>query len=259
MGNIEQEEMEKVQKPQRKKKKTHRLYAFVVLVLGAAIIVLGTVLLFYVQKIEVSGNEYCSDQEIVDLVQDDQYSINALYIMGKYALGKGKILPCLESMKVRLKAPWIVSVKVEEKPIVGYVQNGDNYDYFDKEGLVVLESSALIGGLPSIEGIEVKDIKLYERLKSDDTRIFEEILEISKEVTKYELSTDKIICKDDDIYLYIGKICVNLGKSVSSEQIAQIKPILEKLGDQEGTLHLENYSEVSGTITFDIGEIPQEN
>ncbi|MGF0032000.1 cell division protein FtsQ/DivIB [Bariatricus sp. SGI.154] len=256
MGNLEQEEMEKVQK---KKKKSHRLYAFVVLVLGVAIIALGIVLLFYVQKIEISGNEYCSDQEIVDSVQNDQYSINALYIVGKYALGKGEVLPCFESMKVGLKAPWIVNVKVEEKPIVGYVRNGDNYDYFDKEGLVVLESSALIEGLPRIDGIEVKDIKLYQQLKSDDTRIFEEILETSKEVTKYELPTDKIVCKDDNIYLYIGKVCVNLGKSVSSEQIAQIKPILEKLGDQEGTLHLENYSEVSGTITFDIGEIPQEN
>lgn len=259
MDNIEQEEMEKVQKPQKKKKKTHRLYAFIVLVLGVAIIALGIVLLFYVQKIEVRGNEYTSNQEIVDSVQNDQYSINALYILGKYALGKGEVLPCFESMKVGLKAPWIVSVKVEEKPIVGYVQNGDNYDYFDKEGLVILESSVLIEGLPRIDGIEMKDIKLYQHIKSDDTKIFEEILETSKEVTKYELSTDRIVCKDDNIYLYIGKVCVNLGKSVSSEQIAQIEPILEKLGDQEGTLHLENYSEVSGTITFDIGEIPQEN
>lgn len=257
MGNLEQKEMEKPKK--KKKKKSHRLYAFIVLVLGAAIIALGVLILFYVQKVEISGNEYCSDQEIVDSVQNDQYSINALYIVGKYAFGKGEVLPCFESMKVGLKAPWIVSVKVKEKPIVGYVQNGDIYDYFDKEGLVVSESSALIEGLPRIDGIEVKGIKLYHQLKSDDTKIFEEILETSKEVTKYELPTDKIVCKDDNIYLYIGKVCVNLGKSVSPEQIAQIEPILEKLGDQEGTLHLENYSETSGTITFDIGEIPQEN
>ena len=92
------------------------------------------------------------------------------------------------------------------------------------------------------EGIEVKDIKLYHKLKSDDVGIFEEILETSQEVTKYNLTTDRIVCKDDAIYLYIGNICVNLGENVSSEQIAQIEPIIEKLGDQPGTLHLENYS-----------------
>ena len=37
---------------------------------------------------------------------------------------------------------------------------------------------------------------------------------------------------------------------MSAVQIAQIPPILEKIGDKEGTLHLENYSEVKGTITF---------
>ena len=68
---------------------------------------------------------------------------------------------------------------------------------------------------------------------------------------------DWIVCKGDEIYLYIGKVYVNLGNKVSSSQVAQVPPILEKLGDQEGTLHLENYSESSGTITFDIGEIPQ--
>lgn len=253
MGRKDLEEMER---PRKKKKKTHRLYAFVVLLLGIAIIVMLIVLLFYVQKVEVSGNKYCSDQEIEEAVQDDQFSVNALYIIGKYALGKGKVPPCIESMKVSLKAPWIVTVKVEEKSIVGYVENGKNYAYFDKEGLVVYESSVLMEGLPRIDGIEIGEIQLYQQLESDNPGIFEEILEASRETVRYGLPVDRLVCKDGKLYLYIGKVCVSLGKKVSSEQIAQLEPILEKLGDQEGTLHLENYSENGGTITFDIGETP---
>ena len=49
-----------------------------------------------------------------------------------------------------------------------------------------------------------------------------------------------------------------LGESVSSAQIAQIEPILEKLGNQEGTLHLEHYSEMNQTITFEAGPVMQE-
>ena len=252
MGN---HEMQEERRPG--KKKTHRLYAFVVLLLGAAILALGILILFYVQKIEVSGNEYCSDQQIVDVVKEDKYAVNTLYIAAKYALGKGETLPCLDAISVRLTAPWAIKVTVREKPIVGYVNNGDQYAYFDKEGLVIYESTVMMEGLPCIEGIDLENIELYSQLETDSSKIFEEILETSQEVKKYDLNTDKIVCKGNDIYLYIGTVYVNLGSKVSSEQIAQIKPILEKLEGQEGTLHLENYSDSSGTITFDIGEIPE--
>ncbi len=239
------------------KRKSHRLYAFVVLLLAAAILVLSVLVLFYVQQIKVEGNEYCTDQQIVDTVRSDKYSINTLYIAGKYAIGKGKSLPCLESIHVSLSAPWTLKVTVREKPIVGYLENKDNYAYFDKEGMVVSMSPTLIEGLPCIEGVSMKGIKLYSRLETDDSKIFEEILETSQEAVKQKISADRIVCRGDEIYLDIGKIYVNLGNQVSSDQIAQIPPILEKLGGQEGTLHLENYSESSDTITFDIGEIPQ--
>ena len=239
------------------KRKSHRLYAFVVLLLAAAILVLSVLVLFYVQQIKVEGNEYCTDQQIVDTVRSDKYSINTLYIAGKYAIGKGKSLPCLESIHVSLSAPWTLKVTVRGKPIVGYLENKDNYAYFDKEGMVVSMSPTLIEGLPCIEGVSMKDIKLYSRLETDDSKIFEEILETSQEAVKQKISADRIVCRGDEIYLDIGKIYVNLGNQVSSDQIAQIPPILEKLGGQEGTLHLENYSESSDTITFDIGEIPQ--
>lgn len=242
----------------RKKKKSHRLYAFVVLVFGIAIIAVAFMLLFYVQKIEVSGNEYTAEDEIIEAVKDDRLSMNSLYILGKYALGKGTVIPCLDQMKVRMKNPWTLKVEVREKPIVGYIQNGEKYGYFDKEGLVVCESSSLMEGLPYIEGIEVGEIRLYRHLKSGDTGIFEQILETSKEVTKYELVTDRIVCEEDNICLYVGNVRICLGESVSSAQIAQIEPILEKLGNQEGTLHLEHYTEMSKTITFEAGPVSEE-
>lgn len=255
----EEERIEKPGRQPKKKKKSHRLYALIVIILGFAIIALAILILFYVQKIEISGNEYCSDEEIADTVKNDKYSINTLYILGKYALGYGAELPCMESMNIRLKNPWTLKVTVKEKTIVGFVQDGDKYAYFDKEGMVVLKTTDFIKGLPSIQGISMKDMELYQTIKSGDSKIFEEILETSREAKRYDLSTDRIVCREDKIYLYIGKICINLGSSVSSEQIAQIGPIMEKLEGQEGTLHLENYTEGSKTITFDIGELPEEN
>ena len=254
-----EEYVEERPRKRRKKKKSHRLYALIVILLGLVIILLGFLLLFHIQRIEIQGNDYCNDKELVSVVQDDKYSGNSLYVFVKYAMGKGESLPCLEKIDVKIKLPWVLKISVKEKQIIGYVQTGEEYAYFDKEGLIVKKDSTYIDGIPCVEGIDTTDLKLYEPIQNETSKIFEEILETSQEMKKYDLSAGKIVCKNDRIYIYIGQICVSLGNNVTSEKIAQISPIIEKLDGKEGTLHLETYSENSSTITFDIGEFPEEN
>ena len=79
----------------RRRKKSHRVYAFFVIMLGIVIIVLALLLLFHVQKIEIKGNEYCADKEILEAVQSDKFSTNSLYSMwwGNTFWGRGRSLP----------------------------------------------------------------------------------------------------------------------------------------------------------------------
>lgn len=243
-----------------KRKKSHKLYAFIVLLLGLIIIALTLLVFFHIQKIEITGNEYCTDRQIADTLQSDKYSVNSIYVCVKYALGYGEQLPCIEKMKVRMGWPWVLKVEVKEKQIVGYLFTSDQqYAYFDKEGLIVKKGQKYIEGIPCVEGTGVEDIELYKRIDNGNSGIFEEILEASQEFRKYERIVDKIVCKNNRIYIYIGKICISLGDNVTPEKIAQIDPILEELEGREGTLHLENYGEGRETITFDIGEFPEEN
>ena len=127
-----------------KKKKGHRLYAFTVLVLGIAIIVLSIIVFFYVQKIEITGNEYTKDVEIIEIIQEDPASVNSLYVIGKYKLNKYDMPGSLESVKITLTSPWALKVTVKEKPIVGYIYDDDGYVYFDKDGLVVRKGREVI-------------------------------------------------------------------------------------------------------------------
>lgn len=243
-----------------KKKKGHKLYAFIVLLLALIIIALSLIVFFHIQKIEISGNEYCTDRQIAEIIQSDQYSVNSIYVCARYALGYGETLPCIERMKVRMGLPWVLKVEVEEKQIVGYLFTSDQqYAYFDRDGLIVKKDVKYIEGIPCVEGTGVEDIGLYQRIEGGNSGIFGEILEASQELRKYERTADRIVCKNNRIYIYIGKVCISLGDNVTSEKIAQINPIIEKLEDKEGTLHLENYGEGRETITFDIGEFPEEN
>lgn len=252
------EQREIKQKP-RKRKKTHRVYAALVLTLGIVIICLTLLILFYVQRIEIKGNEYCSDQEIAEAIQNDRYSINTLYVAAKYAMGKGELPAAVEAMDVKLKNPWTLSVAVEEKTIVGYIQKNKKRVYFDQEGMVVLYNYRVIEDIPQIKGIQFKNIKLYHQLQCDNPKVFSLIHLTTQELKKQELSAKKILVTGNRIYAYIGKTCVSFGTEVTAEKVAQIQPILEKLKKKKGTLHLENYSAGNDTITFAIGEFPKEN
>ena len=243
----------------RKRKKTHKLYAAIVLTLGIVIICLSIMILFYVQRIEIKGNQYCSDKTIVQAIQNDRFSINSLYVLAKYSMGKGEIPLGLESMEVKMKNPWTLSVSVEEKESIGYFEHKKQRVYFDEEGLVLINGLAIVEGVPLVEGIDFKNVKLHSTLSCENTSIFEEIKTIKSEFAKNEIKIDRILYIDDRIYVYKGKKCFSLGMDVTPEKVAQIPPILKKLGKKKGTLHLENYSGGNETITFAIGEFPKEN
>ena len=132
------------------------------------------------------------------------------------------------------------------------------YYYFDQDGMVVDVEEAPVDGIPLVDGMDPDELKLYHKLKKKSSIIYQEILEATREMKKYELSVTKIMCRSDRIYVYIGNVCVSLGNDVTSVKVAQIPKILEKLEGKEGTLHLENFSDESDTATFDIGVFPED-
>lgn len=247
---MERERNARRRKNAKKKKHAQRIYALVVLISGLAIIIMTVLLLFHIQRIEVKGNEYCSDREVAESIKSGRLSTNSLYLVLQYGMGKGNVLPCFESMQVSMKNPWTVQIRVKEKIIVAGMKEGEQYVYFDSEGLVV-DKSAVKKMVPLVEGITLNSSGEYKVLECADTKLFSEVLDACRELQNYNLSVDKITCRNDRIYLRIANVKVNLGESISAEKIAQIPPIIEKLGGQEGTLHLENYADGQETITFE--------
>ena len=235
-------------KRRRRRKKNHRVYALVTLVLAIAIIVIGFGLLFYVQKIEVSGNDYTENEMITESMQKDTLSFNSVYLLVKYRFLKHDTPKSLDSMKVSLKSPW--TVKVKEKTIIGYLDEGSEYAYFDKDGKIVHKSTELRDGVPGIEGIDAGSTKLYQKIKVKSHKLQQAILNVAVEVKNYNLTPDRIVYEDDGINLYFGAICVQLGTDITTEKMAQISPIIAKLKGKSGVLHLEYYENDSNVITF---------
>ena len=66
----------------------------------------------------------------------------------------------------------------------------------------------------------------------------------------------RLFVPGSDLYLFLETNVVNVGHTNLEERIMQISPILEKLGDQGGTLYLENFNTDNITITFEKDVIP---
>lgn len=239
---------------QQKRKKIRM--AALITVLSVLILFFAGFLLFQTKKIEVTGNQYCQEKELVEWIQKDKYAFNSLYIWWKYNQEDVTKPAAIESVKVSVKNPWTVTMQVKEKEFLGYFDYQGELLYFDQEGTAALKTTELIPGAPFIEGLEIQEtkVKMNQKLPVTEKKIFERIVEVTRLLKKYELDSDRLICQDGGINLTFGVVTVWLGKGNYEMKVAQIPPILEKLNEnyagQVGILHLENYETAGSAVRF---------
>lgn len=243
--------------PRKKPKKRQGVFlGILTTVLGIVIIVLAFLLLFHVQKIEVKGIEYCTENDVVEWLKEDKYAVNTVYAWWKYNYTDVEQLPSVKSAKVTLRNPWTIRVTVKEKQLSGYIDYDSKYLYFDKEGTASLVTTDKLANAAYIEGMDVdaSKVKLGKVLPVSDKAVFKQFVEISRLLVKYSLSPDRITCSGNDISVYFGEVEVQLGSKNYEERLAQVPPILQKLNekypDTAGILHLENYDSASEAIRF---------
>ena len=226
-------------------------YAFTVIVLAIAIVVMSLYLLFFLQNIKVVDNEYSTDGEIVRWIKEDKLSTNTIATYLKYNYGKVELPGKVESVDLTIKNPWTLQVSVTDKtPISGIITNTE-YVYCDKEGTAIITSSNQIEGIPLIEGIDVSEATLYEKVPVEDTDIFTNVLEVTNLLHRADILSDEIHCgRGAGVDIVIGEITIHLGDGNYEEKIAQIKPVLLELPNEMGEIHLENFSESNETISF---------
>ena len=238
-----------------RRKKT--IFRLLTVGLTLLILTLAIVLVFHIQTIKVTGNQYCTKEEVVKWLQKDKLSSNSLYVWLKYNYTDAEKLPFMEDCEIHLENPWTVEVQVYEKSITGYLELNNQFIYFDKDGTVLkMSDQASIDGVPQIEGIDVvlSEVKEFSQLPVKDKKIFSNVLDVTKEVQNNGLTPDRILFEDGEATLVFGNIKVVLGQDNMTEKIAQIQPILEKLAEKHpditGVLHLENYSKDNQVINF---------
>ena len=242
----------------RKKRRKIGLYILLILILLIAAGVFIVMNVFTVENVVVEGNELYSSTQIENMVLNDEYSWNSLYVDLKYRFVDIGEVPFVDTMEVSLDNPHTVHIKVYEKGMLGYLyinSIGQNA-YFDKDGFVVETSTEVIDGVPKITGISCEEVVLYEKLQLENSDILRELLNLTQTLKKYNLLPDEIQYDSNmEPVLYYGTIQVKIGSEDNlSQKVVRLSIILPQLDGLSGTLHLETWTPETTDIIWDRAE-----
>ena len=242
----------------RKKRRKIGLYILLILILLIAAGVFIVMNVFTVENVVVEGNELYSSTQIENMVLNDEYSWNSLYVDLKYRFVDIGEVPFVDTMEVSLDNPHTVHIKVYEKGMLGYLyinSIGQNA-YFDKDGFVVETSTEVIDGVPKITGISCEEVVLYEKLQLENSDILRDLLNLTQTLKKYNLLPDEIQYDSNmEPVLYYGTIQVKIGSEDNlSQKVVRLSIILPQLDGLSGTLHLATWTPETTDIIWDRAE-----
>lgn len=221
-----------------------RLLAFliVLLVLGAAAAFLYT---RKITTVKYVGAVRMSEAELTDRIFEEPNERRLVYAIWNDHFGTHKELPFIERYEMDFQGLDTVEINLYEKNIVACVEYMGSYMYFDKDGVIV-ESTAEHGeDVPVITGLTFRQIVLHSVLKIEREETFEEILNLTQLLRKYELDVDRIMYDAaGNIVFALDDIKVRLGSARYMEgKISELTRMLPQLKGLCGTLYLDTYQE----------------
>lgn len=208
---------------------------------------------YRVTKVEVVGNSHYTEEEIKDMVLRDSVLDNSILLNMKYQNKSIEDIPFVERMDVEVLGADEIRIMVYEKTLAGCILYLGNYMYFDREGIVVESSNQATIGVPEITGLRFNHVLLYEQLPVEKSEVFQEILDLTQLMDKYEIVADKIYFDENmDVTLYFNGAKVLIGsKNHIDEKIMQLSVIVPSIQGKSGTLNMKDYEMGTTTLTFE--------
>lgn len=246
------------EKPEKLRFGKAKRAVIVLAVLGSLLVLVAGGFLYIVNNykvttVHVDGSVHYTNEEIMEMVMGGRFGDNSLLLSLKYRDKGIEGVPFIETMDVDIEAKDTIRITVYEKALAGYVRYLGRYVYFDKDGIVVETSLEETAGIPQVTGLTFDHVILHEALPVDKPELFDEILNITQQLSKYSLTADRIYF--DSVYnvtLYFGDAKIALGENKDiNEKIMKLQYILPDLLGKSGTLDMREYSEDTKTYSFE--------
>ena len=208
---------------------------------------------FRVTKVQIEGNQYYTDEEIKKMVLDAPNAGNSILVMLTKTEEKTKDAQMIDHVTIKRKNRNTIVVNVKEKQMVGCLEFQGQYVNFDRQGVIQIITDEQMEGVPLIDGLSVKSVKVGQKLKGINSKKLNTILSVGKMLEKSEQKPDRLVFNDmNQLVLYYGEVEIRLGSDENmDEKMNRLSGILPQLKGMEGILHLENITEDTAGVVFD--------
>lgn len=219
-------------KQQRKKKANRRLifYLSLFFILICVIIYLQSPL-SYIKDIEVEGNNYLTDDEVINqstlTTETNIWNIKMTDVTN-YILTD----PVVKSAKVTRKLPWTVSIKLEEYELVGYVKDEEHFIPLLENGeKITIKDRYAYGDAPLL--LNFTDEKILQEMTSQLQQLPPNILRLISEIhwSPNDQNKYKVILYMNDGFIVEGTIRnfadrMHIYPSIASQLDPEVKGII---------------------------------
>lgn len=166
-----------------------------------------------IQSIEVIGNHYYTDEEIL---KEGALALQMypLSVDNKAATHRISALTFVDSVQIQYHFPNRLTVDVVENEPLGYINFHDSFLCIDQKGIVIEQSKNKKFELPLIEGLNFEYFAVGERLGTENEEKIEALREMMTILSKYDFTKqiDVIdISNLEEIHLYVDKLNVIIG------------------------------------------------
>ncbi len=236
----------------KKKRKLKRWFKIFIIVVPCVVIAIGAIVYgFKLKDISVSSdlNQFSKDEVLAYLKHEEVN--NTLIFWTRDKIKKEQKLDLFEEYDLKMESPFKVKVVAYETKLKGYIKADNLYYYLDGDGKVLKVSSEKMKGVPIIEGLEYKSLKLYEKVKPKDKNVLETVLEVSEAIEKYNYDVKKIKVNDKcEASIYIKNIQVDFGKLTSlDKKLRDFNDLYDNVIKYRGVLNMKHVS-TDGSYTL---------
>ena len=229
----------------RKKRKSRLIIGVIIAIIIGIIVYLLNAETFFLQNIEITGNEQITAEEIIEQsgLEKGKSIFSKLNIVTKVKLKQNGFI---KDVKVSRKLPNTILISVEERKKEFQIETENNsYIYIDEQGYII-ETSQEKQNLITILGMDITEeqAQSLKRLENNDLSVkLENILHIKQEsenIGLYDKVTEIQIGKDYIVKLENEGITINLGNCTNlKNRMFYVKAILEKEVGNKGTINVD--------------------
>lgn len=241
-------------KTKKNKKILKRVLIFLVFIAIISVVVYTLITQFKLEKIEITGNETYTTEEVQKAIQENKYTKNTLQFFLVELRKKDTFLPFIEKAEIKLKNRNTISIQITEKKRIGkIVKDGYNW-YYDREGILLEKTTKDYDNVVTVEGLTYREMKLNEKIPVVQSGCYDVLLTISQSISKYGTPIQKIWIKStEDIQLIAENFIIDLGTSDYLEQkMEELYPAMKAANEQglQGTIDMKNFTEEQKRIIF---------